>query len=105
MTPTRPYRPSNGTEGMDFMEQFCDRCEKDARYRQTQDGRDGCPIASASMLFGVEETGYPKEWIQNEGPWETSDPRCTAFEEEVSEEVRAFREAEAAGQERLPGLG
>jgi hypothetical protein len=98
---TRSYRPSNGTEGIGFMERFCDRCEKDFLYRKTDDGRDGCPIAAAAFLYGIDEPEYPKEWVENEGPWETADPRCTAFEEKLTEDARFHRAAEAAGQKRL----
>ena len=82
----RPYRPSNGTEGMCFTETFCDRCEKDARYRETNDGEDGCPLLAASMLYDIGEAEYPSEWIEDE-----RGPRCTAFELEGTPEERARR--------------
>jgi hypothetical protein len=85
---------------MEFMDRFCDRCEKDARYRETTDGEDGCPIAAASMLYEVGDPEYPKEWIVDDDG--LSNPRCTAFEEELSPERREDRrlheDAEAAGQ-------
>jgi hypothetical protein len=95
----RPYRPSNGTEGMDFMDHFCDRCERDRIYRETQDGTDGCPIAAASFLYDIKEPGYPPEWVEDAEGF----ARCTAFEDEekVTEETREYRRALAAGQKDL----
>src|SRR5690606_36947326 len=55
----KPFRPSNGTEDDMFHEVFCDRCWRDAKYRRTRDGRDGCPILAASFLHNVGDEGYP----------------------------------------------
>jgi len=75
----KSYRPSNGTEGMIFMDAFCDRCKRDAKYRETNDGEDGCPIAAASFWAEYDSPDYPKEWTHTaEG-----EPMCTAFEPEV----------------------
>jgi len=72
----RPYRPSNGSEGLDFMYHFCENCKRDQKYQETQDGADGCPIILASMCYEIEDPEYPKEWTHdNEGI-----PTCTAFE-------------------------
>lgn len=69
-----PYRPSNGSEGIYFMSRFCDRCQRDAAYR---DGTgDSCPIAAATMAFKITDPDYPTEWVQDD-----SGPRCTAFAE------------------------
>lgn len=94
-----PYRPSNGTEGEGFMERFCERCERDRRWRLEE--RDPCPILSDTMLYGVEDPAYPKEWVVDDDGH--TNPRCTAFEEELSEEVRAHRQAEKDGQAPLFG--
>ena len=69
----RRYRPSNGTEGMAFMDRFCDRCRRDEAYRL--DEGDSCLIAAATMVFQEDEAGYPREWVY--GPF---GPCCTAFE-------------------------
>jgi hypothetical protein len=69
-----PYRPSTGTEGADFMSRWCYRCERDRAFRE--DDGDSCPIAAATMVYGVNDPAYPKEW-REDGP---SGPRCTAFE-------------------------
>ena len=68
---SRPYRPSCGTEGMDFMDRFCDRCTKAA----TGVGEAGCPILNATFFYLVSDPRYPKEWVQDE-----AGARCTAFE-------------------------
>jgi len=72
---TRPYRPSNGTEGVYFMADFCDKCANDTE-------ESPCSIIGASMAFDVDDPQYPKEWIQDEaGPGEfpIKNPRCTNF--------------------------
>lgn len=84
---TKSYRPSNGTEGMMFTERFCERCKHDARYRETDDGADGCPILAATYRYEVDSEKYPKEWIVN-----LDDPigltsRCTAFEHDPTADV------------------
>jgi len=80
---TKPYRPSNGTEGDMFEDRFCNRCKREAKYRRTGDGADGCKIATAVFIYDVDDPKYPKEWVVNK--W--GDPygrtsRCTAFRHE-----------------------
>jgi len=62
-----PYQPSNGTEGMWFMDKFCDRCHYEVGGRQ-------CPIILKTMVLDMEDPDYPKEWIYNDGG-----PVCTKF--------------------------
>lgn len=59
------YRPSNGTEGMEFESKWCDRCALN-----TED----CSIIFLSMAFDIEDVEYPDEL-------QTTDqgPVCTAF--------------------------
>ena len=71
----KKYCPSNGTEGMEFMERFCLKCEKDAKYQETMSGEDGCQILAKTMLYDINNPEYPKEWIYKNGK-----PICTAFE-------------------------
>lgn len=52
------YLPSNGTEGMNFMAEFCDKCYKGLN----------CSI-SLKALCGYQ----PKQWIY------APDPVCTSF--------------------------
>jgi hypothetical protein len=74
---TEKYRPSNGSEGMDFMSRFCDVCKKD-----NPDKMILCPIIAATFAFNVDDPMYPKEWIYDEGK-----PICTAFEDENKEQI------------------
>lgn len=74
-----PYRPSNGTEGEMFMEQFCYRCRYD------QDENDPCDILTRSLWLGLADADYPTEWVYDrEGR-----PTCTAFHDVLSEEPLA----------------
>jgi hypothetical protein len=65
----RPYRPSNGTEGMHFMAIFCERCQKDA------DPENRCCIAANVMLFMVGDPLYPPQWVYSAD----GVPVCKAF--------------------------
>lgn len=59
---TRPYRPSNGTDGEWFMGRFCYRCCRD-------DEDNPCEILGNTLA------GLPAvEWVQDD-----RGPRCTAF--------------------------
>ena len=76
-----PYRPSNGSEGTNFMTRFCDRCTKDALYRKTEDGEDGCKILLDTLIYDRADENYPPEWISDDEVG-LVEPRCTAFEAE-----------------------
>lgn len=70
----KPYRPSNGTCGDMFMEEFCYRCKKEDFNEETGEG--GCNILLSTMCYEIGDPEYPKEWMYNaEGC-----PTCTAFE-------------------------
>ena len=71
----KPYRPSNGTEGVMFQERFCDRCAKDD-YDHETGGGILCPIIGDTMCFDVTDSEYPKAWVINE----RGQPICTEFE-------------------------
>lgn len=74
------YRPSNGTEGIGFYENWCERC----RHDRPDDEDGGCRILCRTLMFNVDEPGYPDEWIYDD----TGNPTCTAFEvEEADGEV------------------
>ena len=73
----KPYRPSNGTEGMVFQYAYCDRCAKDAKYRETEDGADGCRILANALSYNIGDPEYPAEWTHDE----RGRPTCTAFEQ------------------------
>lgn len=69
---TRPYRPADGTEGMDFMDQFCGRCRHYAARR-------GCPILNATLAWNPRDLEYPNQWVQDD---DGENARCVAFQEE-----------------------
>ena len=73
--PATPYRPSNGTEGEWFASKFCNKCEGERKWRESE--VDPCHILVNTFAFTIDHPDYPKEWIEDEGG-----PRCTAFREE-----------------------
>lgn len=77
---TKSYRPTSGSEGLSFTGKFCDHCKREAKYRETDDGDDACPIQTAAMSFESFEPEYPKEWVQDDDAG--SNARCTAFQPE-----------------------
>lgn len=79
--PREKYQPSNGTEGMGFMEHWCERCERERPYYEK--GEEGCEILLRSMAFGIDDPQYPSEWTYNDN----GSPICTAFIPE-GEEVK-----------------
>ncbi len=78
---TRPYRPSNGTEGDMFSASFCDLCARDAEARKAEpDFSKACKIRTATFAHDREDAAYPAEWIEDADdafPGETA--RCTAY--------------------------
>ncbi len=79
---TKKYRPSNGTEGDIFEDRFCNRCKREAKFRRTEDGSDGCSILMKVMAYAVDDPKYPAEWIVNLHDPYGSTARCTAFRHE-----------------------
>lgn len=67
-----PYRPSNGTEGDIFMSQYCYQC---LHEHPDPDVKTKCDIMTSSMVFGIDEPGYPKEWVIKDGC-----PTCLKFQ-------------------------
>lgn len=78
----KKYRPSNGTEGEYFMEEFCHRCVRDAAFRQNEKGAKGCPIIVRAMCFEADDPNFPEEWTYD---WQDK-PTCTAFVESPEED-------------------
>ncbi|MDP2816301.1 MAG: hypothetical protein Q8O19_06445 [Rectinemataceae bacterium] len=76
----KKYRPSNGTEGDYFYENWCFRCKRDQGFR---DGlsNDGCRILADTMAYLADDPNYPKEWVYGED----GDPICTAFDEDTKD--------------------
>lgn len=64
---SEPYRPANASEGLAFMAQFCDRCD-----------RLYCEIKTNAMIYDVDDPSYPEEWI-----YDDESPTCTAFTQEA----------------------
>lgn len=57
---SRPGPPfSNGTEGLSWQENWCDRCLRDAPFRNMGKGT-GCPIWMVALLGRT-----PAEWMEN----------------------------------------
>lgn len=67
MSESRPYRPSNGTEGHGFIAAWCDICARDDGGR--------CPILARTMAHAVDEPSYPTEWSFDDA----GAPQCTAY--------------------------
>lgn len=72
---SKPYRPSNGTEGEFF---YCDWCAKCARENED----DHCEILTRSMVFSIGDDEYPVEWVEDE-----DGPRCTAFLSDLADDT------------------
>jgi hypothetical protein len=72
------YRPSNGSEGMDFEHRWCEQCKHDSAYRDEpeQDPALSCQIFNAAFLYEKDDPQYPKEWVYGAD----GRPCCTAFE-------------------------
>jgi hypothetical protein len=75
---SKPYRPSNGTEGDYFCSDFCFRCKK---YPDEDNANKDCDILARSFWYDIDDPKYPTEWIVDDDG--LSNPRCTAFEEKA----------------------
>lgn len=65
------YAPSNGTEGMSFVDEYCSNCIYD---NPDDNSPKKCEILTATMLYRPTEPEYPLEW-----EWNNGHPRCTKF--------------------------
>lgn len=71
----KPYRPSNGTEGTWFVDEWCCNCIH-GKYEHTGDIADKpCELLTASFMCDIKDPMYPKEWIYDKD----GHPACTAF--------------------------
>lgn len=82
MTDRKPYRPSNGTEGMSFISQWCGNCKRDRVANgsvEADDAKDEdlCQIVAATFAHDIDDPEYPVEWIRDAD----GRPCCTAFED------------------------
>lgn len=81
------YRPSNGTEGLEFQDRWCEQCQKDeAGHRE--DFKHGCPILAAALAFNKLQPGYPPQWVHDD----EGQPCCRAFEHVKDLEVLALQQ-------------
>lgn len=88
----KPYRPSNGTEGRSFQEYYCDHCERDRAFRETDYEGDpalGCQILADTFVYDVTDPKYPKEWIEDD-----RGSRCTAFTTDPTKPLRCDKTAD-----------
>ena len=70
----RLYRPSNGTEGMMFADEFCDQCMHQNPNPEAENPKN-CNICMRSFLYGINDPEYPIEWRYDA----LDHPTCTAF--------------------------
>ena len=75
---SKPYRPSNGTEGEGFYAAWCAKCQHERYMRTNPERARGCQILVRTMAYDVDDPKYPPEWIV--GP---DGPECTAFTPET----------------------
>lgn len=68
----KKYRPSNGSEGMWFEDQFCSQC---INQHPDPDKGKNCMIVCNAMCYDLKDPEYPKEWVYDE----SDKPTCTAF--------------------------
>ena len=74
---TKPYRPSSSDEGLWFETKYCDNCKHVSTPSPGYEVGRPCDILMRSMFFGLNDNGYPKEWVSI-----NSEPTCTAFKEQ-----------------------
>ena len=66
----KPYRPSNGTEGDYFIDEFCMNC---INCNPDPDGEKQCDILRDTFVFDISDEGYPKQWVYDDN----EKPSCT----------------------------
>ena len=69
------YRPSNGTEGECFMEDFCYQCIHEKWSHTQNDADKQCDILSRTLYLGTDDENYPSEWQYDDN----DHPTCTAY--------------------------
>lgn len=74
----KPYRPSTGTEGAAFQEEWCCHCARDAAFQADPDFAQGCQIVADTFAYDITDAHYPKEWIFDRD----GRPCCTAYTED-----------------------
>jgi len=56
-----------------FMDRFCYQCVHDDEFQRT--GDNGCETLAYTLVFKVDDEGYPKEWVRDDKGY----PICTKF--------------------------
>ena len=70
----KKWRPSNGTEGEIFIEEYCHNCICDDPENELY-----CSIIAQSMAYDIDEEQYPSEWqIGKDGQ-----PTCTNYKQKA----------------------
>ena len=72
MDETKKYRPSNGTEGEMFCDDFCYHC---IHCDPDPEGKKQCEILLRSLCYDIDDPEYPIEWTYNE----KDEPTCTNY--------------------------
>lgn len=68
---SKPYRPSNGSEGASFTAAWCEAgCTRYQNHR--------CGILLKTMVLTLDDPGYPEEWTEKDGV-----AGCSAFTTEA----------------------
>ena len=70
MENTKLYRPSNGTEGRYFIDEYCMQC---INCDPDPNGEKQCKILCASLCHNTNEPEYPGEWT-----YDGNKPICTS---------------------------
>jgi hypothetical protein len=72
MAESEKYVPSNGTEGMYFVEKFCMNC---INCDPNPEGEKQCDIFRRAFCCDYKDPRYPSEWTYDE----KGTPTCTAW--------------------------
>lgn len=65
------YRPSNGTEGMCFMDSFCSHC---IHENPIDENGKKCEIVTLTHCLDITDKDYPKAWV-----YKDNKPICTEY--------------------------
>lgn len=65
---TKPYRPSNGSEGEAFIATWCAHCLMNAN------DENPCCILGNALMHDVDDAGFPDKWV-----YRGKTPVCTGF--------------------------
>ena len=67
--------PSNGTEGQQFINDWCGNCARDAVCNGTKSAYDDVPDSELCPILAASFRGEAKEWIEHDD----GRTECTAF--------------------------